>query len=162
MGPLGATALAHALKANGGAITKVRARARVRVRVRVRVRGRVRVRVRVVCMCVLTHAQILPRSSVHCPRQQSCSVFTARVPGQLNIMDNAIGEEGAMALATTWTSAHVTALLDAVIPGYPGGVQPLFVDPKREDRAVITAIGCVLLPVGHCTQVTEAWACVMY
>jgi hypothetical protein len=62
-------------------------------------------------------------------------------------MDNAIGEEGAMALTTIWTRAHVTTLLDSVIPGYPEGVRPLFVDPTVGDLAVITAIGYVVLLV---------------
>jgi hypothetical protein len=57
-------------------------------------------------------------------------------------MDNAIGEEGAAALAGRWQSAHVSALLKSVVPGYPSAAAlQLFEHPLVADATVIESIG---------------------
>ena len=57
-------------------------------------------------------------------------------------MDNAFGEEGAMALASMWHSAGVRQLIQAVVPDFPTDDSlRLFVDPREADLEVITSIG---------------------
>ncbi len=92
-----------------------------------------------------------PPPSPGATRTTSSAAVALGVHWQLAVMDNAVGEEGAAALTGLWTSAHVTTVLGAVLPGYPEGVAPLFVRPTEADRALLTSIGYAAVRVGRPT-----------
>lgn len=58
---------------------------------------------------------------------------------QVSLVDNSIGEDGALALSTHWHVMGVAAVMRAVVPGYPD--TDLFKDADDADEATVRGVG---------------------